>query len=50
MKEKEIWKDVPGYEGLYKISNIGMVYSLYKNKINNIIVNPSHQIEHESDK
>lgn len=25
---KEIWKDVKGYEGLYKISNLGNVYSV----------------------
>ena len=30
---KEIWKDIEGYEGLYKISNMGRVYSLYRNKI-----------------
>ena len=28
---KEIWKDVQGYEGLYKVSNLGNVYS-YKSK------------------
>lgn len=29
MKEtKEIWKDIAGYEGLYKVSNIGNVKSL----------------------
>lgn len=30
---KEEWRDVPGYEGLYKISNCGDVFSLIKNKI-----------------
>lgn len=25
---EEVWKDVPGYEGLYKVSNIGKVMSL----------------------
>ncbi len=30
---KEIWKDVVGYEGLYKISNKGRVFSLRKNII-----------------
>lgn len=25
---KEIWKDVPGYEGLYQVSNLGRVKSL----------------------
>ena len=29
----ENWKDVPGYEGLYQISNLGNVKSLYSNKI-----------------
>ena len=26
MKSKEIWKDVKGFEGLYKVSNLGNVY------------------------
>lgn len=26
-KENEIWKDIKGYEGIYKISNFGNVYS-----------------------
>ena len=26
----EIWKDVPGYEGLYQVSNYGRVLSLYR--------------------
>lgn len=25
----EIWKDIPGYEGLYQVSNIGRVKSFY---------------------
>lgn len=25
---EEIWKDIPGYEGFYEISNLGRVYSL----------------------
>lgn len=28
----EIWKDVVGYEGKYKVSNMGRVYSLNKEK------------------
>ena len=28
--QEEIWKDVPGYEGLYQVSNLGRVYSLPK--------------------
>lgn len=29
----EIWKDIVGYEGLYQISNFGMVKSLVRDKI-----------------
>ena len=29
---KEIWKDIPGYEGLYKASNLGNIYSIRMNK------------------
>lgn len=29
----EIWRDILGYEGLYKISNYGRVKSLYHNRI-----------------
>ena len=29
-KEVEIWKDIPGYEGLYQVSNLGRVKSLPK--------------------
>lgn len=29
---EEIWKDIKGYEGLYKISNYGRVESLPKNR------------------
>lgn len=28
MKEKEIWKDIPNYKGIYQISNLGRVKSL----------------------
>lgn len=30
--EIEIWKDVKGYEGLYKVSNKGRVYSFITNR------------------
>lgn len=30
---EEIWKEVVGYEGLYLVSNIGRIKSLYKNRI-----------------
>ena len=29
---KEIWKDIPGYEGYYKVSNLGRVKSLNYNR------------------
>lgn len=29
----EIWKDIPGYEGLYQVSNLGRIKSLRTNKI-----------------
>lgn len=30
---EEIWKDIPGYEGLYQVSNLGNVKSLYNNRL-----------------
>ena len=30
--QKEIWKDIKGYEGLYMVSNLGNVYSHLSNK------------------
>ena len=30
--DKERLIDIPGYEGLYKISNLGRAYSNYSNK------------------
>lgn len=32
---KEIWKDIKGYEGLYKVSNLGRVKSLNYNRTGN---------------
>ena len=37
MLNKEEWKDIPNYEGLYQISNYGIVKSLSKHKRNNSI-------------
>ena len=28
--ENEIWKDVPGYAGIYQVSNLGRVKSLQR--------------------
>lgn len=30
---KEIWKDIPEYEGLYQVSNLGRIKSLRRNKL-----------------
>lgn len=30
---KEIWEDIPGYEGLYKVSSTGKIWGLKSNKI-----------------
>lgn len=35
---KEIWKDIPNYEGLYQISNLARVKSFHQNKPNGIIL------------
>lgn len=32
-KESEVWKDVVGWEGLYKVSNFGNVLSIRRNKL-----------------
>ena len=36
---EEIWKDIPGYEGLYQVSNFGRVKSLRKAIIMSIRIN-----------
>lgn len=33
MLNRVVWKDIPGYEGLYQISNFGEVYSLITKKV-----------------
>lgn len=33
MQEKEIWKDVVGYEGLYQVSNLGRIKSLPRHRV-----------------
>lgn len=38
MKE-EIWKDIPGYEGEYKVSNMGNVYSIIKHRLSSLMLN-----------
>ena len=36
---KEIWKDVKGYEGLYKVSNLGNVYGCKRGKLLRLSLN-----------
>ena len=47
--EKEIWKDIKGFEGLYRVSNLGRVKSFYglKEKIlkPGIVNNGYYQVE-----
>lgn len=33
MADIEIWKDIEGYEGLYRISNLGRVMGLDREKV-----------------
>jgi len=33
---KEVWKDIKGYEGLYRISNYGNVFNIRKNSLQNM--------------
>lgn len=44
----EVWKDVPGYEGYYQVSNFGRVKSLERvrrngNRFGEMILKPSHK-------
>ncbi len=37
---EEIWKDIPNYEGIYQVSNLGNVRTLRKNRVlNHSIIN-----------
>ena len=41
---EEIWKDIAGYEGLYKVSNLGNVKNLrYRNKHEEHLLTKRHQ-------
>ena len=33
LENKEVWKDIPGYEGLYQVSDLGNIKSITRNKI-----------------
>lgn len=37
--DKEVWKDVKGYEGLYQVSNLGRIKSVRKNMILSPFIN-----------
>jgi hypothetical protein len=46
--EKEIWKEIPGYEGVYYVSNIGRVKKIYKSgkeKILSITPDEYHKVQ-----
>lgn len=34
----EVWKDVPGYEGLYQVSNLGRLKRTFRNGKENILI------------
>ncbi len=38
-----IWRDIVGYEGYYKISEYGDIFSIKSNKIKKIRVNKVHK-------
>jgi hypothetical protein len=42
MGKFEVWMDIPGYEGLYQVSNFGIVKSLPKSNHNGKILKPSN--------
>ena len=37
--QEEIWKDIEGYEGLYRISSFGNAFSIISNKILKLVIN-----------
>ena len=40
MIEKEVWKPIPDYEGLYEVSSLGRIKGFYKNgKLKERIIN-----------
>lgn len=48
--EGEIWKDVVGYEGLYKVSNLGRVFSLKRKVLNKRNIKPRMLKLHRTNK
>jgi hypothetical protein len=41
--EQEIWKDIEGYEGLYKISSFGNVFSVRWNRLMSLIISNGYR-------
>lgn len=39
MNKKEVWKDIVGYEGLYKVSSKGQIYSVKRKRKMNLTTN-----------
>jgi len=37
-KDVEVWKDIKGYEGLYRVSSLGRVESLHRKNVNRDII------------
>ena len=44
---KEIWKDIPGYEGLYQVSNTGKIRSLPKNIVHRNVKRNNGRVKDE---
>lgn len=38
MNTEEIFKDIPGYEGIYKVSNLGRIKSVERINIRNVLI------------
>lgn len=49
-KEQELWVDAVGYEGLYKVSTFGNVFSLITNKIRKLQIHPDGYVQVELNK
>lgn len=45
MGKTENWKDVPGYEGLYQVSDFGKIRSFYFDKLNRSLSNNTKPIK-----
>ena len=41
--QEEIWKDIEGYEGLYKISSFGNVFSVRWNRLMSLIISNGYR-------